>query len=93
MGSRIVDVSTKPFARRGIDGVSIAGIGLAAGVSKANVTHHFERRQAEGIASQFELFGYELSDPTGLDRLSRDLADIIGNGVYPKPDVTGDSSR
>ena len=41
MRSRIVDVSTVLFARRGIDGVSIAEIALAAGVSKANVMHHF----------------------------------------------------
>ncbi|MEM9514037.1 MAG: helix-turn-helix domain-containing protein [Actinomycetota bacterium] len=41
MKSRIVDVSLRLFARRGIDGVSIAEVALAAGVSKANVMHHF----------------------------------------------------
>lgn len=41
MRSRIVDVSLELFARRGIDGVSIAEVAMAAGVSKANVMHHF----------------------------------------------------
>lgn len=41
MRSRIVDVSLRLFARRGIDGVSVSEVALAAGVSKANVMHHF----------------------------------------------------
>lgn len=41
MRSRIVDVAFGLFARRGIDGVSISEVALAAGVSKANVMHHF----------------------------------------------------
>ena len=41
MKGRIVAVASGLFARRGIDGVSIAEIALGAGVSKANVMHHF----------------------------------------------------
>lgn len=36
-----MDEALRLFARRGIDGVSIAEVALAAGVSKANVMHHF----------------------------------------------------
>lgn len=36
-----MDVSLGLFARRGIDGISISEVALAAGVSKANVMHHF----------------------------------------------------
>ncbi|MEM8618317.1 MAG: helix-turn-helix domain-containing protein [Actinomycetota bacterium] len=41
MHARIIEVAGTLFARRGIDGVSIAEVALAAGVSKANVMHHF----------------------------------------------------
>ena len=41
MRTRLVDIATELFARRGIDGVSIAEIAVAAGASKANVMHHF----------------------------------------------------
>lgn len=41
MRSRIVEVALGLFARRGVDGVSIAEIAVGAGVSKANVMHHF----------------------------------------------------
>ncbi len=41
MRTRIVDVALELFARRGVDGVSIAEIAIAAGASKANVMHHF----------------------------------------------------
>jgi len=44
MRSRIVDVAHGLFARRGIDGVSIAEIADASGVSKANVMHHFSTK-------------------------------------------------
>ena len=41
MRSRLIDVALHLFARRGVDGVSIAEIAVAAGASKANVMHHF----------------------------------------------------
>lgn len=41
MRSRLVDVALELFARRGVDGVSIAEVAVAAGASKANVMHHF----------------------------------------------------
>lgn len=41
MRSRLTDVALHLFARRGVDGVSIAEIAVAAGASKANVMHHF----------------------------------------------------
>lgn len=41
MRSRIVSQAVALFARRGIDGVSIAEVAVASGVSKANVMHHF----------------------------------------------------
>ena len=41
MRARLVDVALELFARRGIDGVSIAEVAMAAGASKANVMHHF----------------------------------------------------
>lgn len=41
MRSRLIDVALRLFARRGVDGVSIAEIAVAAGASKANVMHHF----------------------------------------------------
>jgi AcrR family transcriptional regulator len=37
----IVERARELFSRRGVDGVSIAEVALAAGVSKANVMHHF----------------------------------------------------
>lgn len=42
--ARIADVALGLFARRGIDGVSISEIAIAAGVSKANVLHHFSTK-------------------------------------------------
>lgn len=44
MKARIADVALGLFSQRGIDGVSIAEIALAAGVSKANVLHHFSTK-------------------------------------------------
>ncbi|MEM9038813.1 MAG: helix-turn-helix domain-containing protein [Actinomycetota bacterium] len=44
MRARIADVALELFARRGIDGVSISEIAVAAGVSKANVLHHFSTK-------------------------------------------------
>ena len=41
MRSRLIDVALRLFARRGVDGVSIAEIAVVAGASKANVMHHF----------------------------------------------------
>ncbi len=41
MRSRLIDVALDLFARRGVDGVSIAEVAVAAGASKANVMHHF----------------------------------------------------
>ena len=41
MRSRLIDVALHLFARRGVDGVSIAEVAVAAGASKANVMHHF----------------------------------------------------
>ena len=39
--SRLIDAALQLFARRGVDGVSIAEVAVAAGASKANVMHHF----------------------------------------------------
>lgn len=44
MKARIADVAHGLLARRGIDGVSISEIAMAAGVSKANVLHHFSSK-------------------------------------------------
>jgi len=42
--SRIVTVAERLFAERGFDGVSIRDIAEAAGISKANVFHHFANK-------------------------------------------------
>jgi AcrR family transcriptional regulator len=41
MRAKIVEEALQLFGQRGVDGVSIAEVALAAGVSKANVMHHF----------------------------------------------------
>ena len=42
----ILDAATAAFAQGGFDSVSIADIARAAGVSKANVFHHFKSKEA-----------------------------------------------
>lgn len=52
------------FARRGFDGVSISDVASAAGVSKANIFHHFGSKQAlylEVLKDSLTEFG-ELTD-------------------------------
>lgn len=72
MRARIVDVSTKLFARRGIDGVSVAEIGLAAGVSKANVMHHFGSKN-----------GLYAACLDGIDSRLHAVVDDVGTGDDP----------
>lgn len=42
----ILDAATLAFARAGFDSVSIADIAAQAGVSKANIFHHFKSKEA-----------------------------------------------
>lgn len=42
----ILDAATEAFARAGFDSVSIADIATQAGVSKANIFHHFKSKEA-----------------------------------------------
>lgn len=42
----ILDAATDAFARGGFDSVSMADIAKAAGVSKANIFHHFKSKEA-----------------------------------------------
>ncbi|HBE91853.1 MAG TPA: TetR/AcrR family transcriptional regulator, partial [Gammaproteobacteria bacterium] len=42
----ILDAATRLFAERGFDGVSMRQVSEAAGVSKANIYHHFESKEA-----------------------------------------------
>ncbi|WP_293373328.1 TetR/AcrR family transcriptional regulator [Nevskia sp.] len=42
----ILDAATEGFARAGFDSVSIADIAAQAGVSKANIFHHFKSKEA-----------------------------------------------
>lgn len=42
----ILDAATEAFAQGGFDSVSMADIAKAAGVSKANIFHHFKSKEA-----------------------------------------------
>jgi TetR/AcrR family transcriptional regulator len=46
----ILEAAEKLFARQGYDGVSMRGIALEAGVSKANIYHHFESKESLYLA-------------------------------------------
>jgi TetR/AcrR family transcriptional regulator len=61
---RIIDCAELLFAERGYDGVSIADIAKAAGISKANVFHHF--------ANKAELYA------AALQRCSGPLQQLLG---------------
>lgn len=60
----ILSAARKLFARRGFDGVSINDVASAAGVSKANIFHHFGSKQTLYMAilkNSLDEFG-ELTD-------------------------------
>jgi len=46
----ILDAALRLFAERGFDGASMRQVSEAAGVSKANIYHHFESKEALYIA-------------------------------------------
>ena len=46
----ILEAAEKLFAQQGYDGVSMRGIALEAGVSKANIYHHFESKESLYLA-------------------------------------------
>jgi TetR/AcrR family transcriptional regulator len=46
----ILKAAEKLFAQQGYDGVSMRGIALEAGVSKANIYHHFESKESLYLA-------------------------------------------
>lgn len=67
----ILEAAVKLFSGRGYDAVSMRGVAEEAGVSKANIYHHFKSKeslyQAIVYASAVELSGMvsELADSTG----------------------------
>lgn len=44
--SAILEAAVRLFSENGYDGVSMRGVAEAAGVSKANIYHHFESKEA-----------------------------------------------
>lgn len=66
----ILEEALRLFAERGFDGVSVSDVATAAGVSKANVFHHFGSKQAlylEVLNSSMAIFN-EISDYLEPDR-------------------------
>ena len=69
-GTAILDAALRLFAERGFDGTSMRQVSEAAGVSKANIYHHFESKEAlyiavlrSSVADTRELLK-DLADPT-----------------------------
>lgn len=46
----ILDAAIRLFSENGFDGVSMRGVALEAGVSKSNIYHHFESKEALYLA-------------------------------------------
>ncbi len=67
----ILDAAVKLFSEKGYDAVSMRGVAQQAGVSKANIYHHFESKEtlyrAILFASATELSGLvsKLAEGTG----------------------------
>jgi len=89
----ILDAAIKLFSEKGYDGVSMRGVAEEAGVSKANIYHHFESKEAlyRAIvcASAAELSGMvsQLAKSTGafdsriLDFAIQHLGHMEGNAL------------
>jgi len=68
----ILDAAVKLFSEKGYDAVSMRGIAAQAGVSKANIYHHFESKEALYRAILF-------TSASELSRLVSDLAMSTGS--------------
>lgn len=89
----ILDAAVKLFSEKGFDGVSMRGVAQEAGVSKANIYHHFESKEALYrailFASAAQLSGLvsALAEGAGsfdsriLEFASAHLSHLEGNGL------------
>lgn len=88
---RLLAQALRLFARRGIDGVSIADLAEAAGVSKSNVLHHFRSKEAL-YGAALDRVGEELAEratraaeaadpPEAIERELTDWADTLPDQV------------
>ncbi len=89
MSTRITSKALHLFARRGVDGVSIAEVAVASGVSKANVMHHFGNK--DGLYSAclevIEAHLHEVVDSAATgDSPVADLRDALDDWVGRHPD-------
>ncbi|MBA4286746.1 MAG: hypothetical protein C0434_14565 [Xanthomonadaceae bacterium] len=88
----ILDAATIAFARAGFDSVSIADIAAQAGVSKANIFHHFKSKEAlhQGVLreackghAEFAEALLARTDMSSVDKLKAlirfDFADAFGH--------------
>jgi AcrR family transcriptional regulator len=64
----LLDAAARLFARKGVDGTSLADIGLEAGYSRGLVTHYFGSRAAlvESLAARVQQQFVSQLDPQGL---------------------------
>lgn len=77
------------FARRGIDGVSLSEIAVAAGVSKANVLHHFATKDGVYAACLDTIDGHlhaAVDEAVGGPSPIEDLADALADWADRHPE-------
>ena len=88
MRSRISQVPLELFARRGIDGVSLSEIAVAAGVSKANVLHYFATKDGVYAACLDTIDGHlhaAVDEAVGGSSPIEDLAEALADWAEQQP--------
>lgn len=93
---RILSVAESLFARSGYDGVSINTVAREAGVSKANVFHHFGNKEElylavlrnarKRLTDQLEQLGARTDSP--LDRTLRQITDRYLGDLFTHSDLS-----
>ena len=81
--SAILEAAVRLFSRHGYDGVSMRSVALEAGVSKSNIYHHFQSKEAlylaimQASAEQLAAMVDQLAEGKGaFDRRLREFARI-----------------
>ena len=80
------------FARRGVDGVSVAELAAASGISKANVLHHFRNKEAL-YGATLDVVGEELRRRASRAAASADPAAAVAEELDAWADEHPDHVR